>query len=95
MSSLGAMFLKIANYLSFVVNQYIVEELDRMMGSVLAKVWAPRLAVYDLLNHQISTKPGGVYDWHHDCKWMLVDHLLEDWDNFFLCVPTFCCNQRT
>ena len=89
MSALGRMFLQTANFLSCKVHGFIRGELVRLYGEKQADIWTPRLAVYDLINHQVSTKPGAVYDWHHDCKWMLCDDEEKDWEQFFLCVPTF------
>jgi heme/copper-type cytochrome/quinol oxidase subunit 1 len=54
MSSLGAMFLKMANYLSTRRHEYIEREMVRLYGNDVGKKWTPRLAVYDLiLNHQV------------------------------------------
>jgi hypothetical protein len=60
-----------------------------LYGYDVAKKWTPRLAVYDLINHQVAAKPGAVYDWHHDSKFMLTDNRQEMWGDFYLCVPTF------
>jgi hypothetical protein len=68
MSALGRMFLQIANFLSRKVHGFIWGELVHLYGEKQADIWTPRLAVYDLINHQVSTKPGAVYDWHHDAN---------------------------
>jgi hypothetical protein len=89
LSSLGRMFLQIANYLSKEVHAFLKTCLELRYGADIAEKWLPRLAVYDLINHQVALKPGAQYDWHHDCKWMLCDPFIPGWEEFFLQVPTF------
>jgi hypothetical protein len=94
MSAIGREFINIANYLSRQVHGFIMTELKRLVGNDLAEEWAPRMKVYDLINHQVALKAGAEYDWHHDCKNMLCDDQKEGWKDFDLCVPTFVISNQ-
>jgi hypothetical protein len=91
MSCMGELFLKCANWLSVQFHDYMKDELLRKYGTIVGSEYTPRLAEYDLINHQVSLKRGGTYDWHTDCRNMLCDNNKDEegLSDFYLCVPTF------